>query len=243
MSKKSEVMRVTKEEFRLVTLLREIDLDNLITEIDTSLKVQPSPTLQTLRSVLKSEFIPPFTSLSLSQQSTKLLKRALESDTPLLITGSNSSNKLTFLKSMVNEHKQYLPKVAVSDVTNSLVNSVCLLDSEVHDISSNKDSHVTLYNLIIEDISRLVVNQPQYIEDYLMLLSALQYDMSFIWVSEVHPLESAMLQANKKAYQMIQDKFVDRPYVHVKYLNEAGVDGFKIQVEEHNLHQPEPVSP
>lgn len=242
MSKKSEVMRVTKEEFRLVTLLREVDLENLISEIDTSLKVQPSPTLQTLRSVLKSEFIPPFTSLSISQQSANVLKQALGTDMPILITGSNSTNKLTFLKSMVNEHKQLLPKVAVSDVTNSLANSVCLLDSEVFDISEQKDSHATLYDLIINDVQRLVVNQPQYIEDYLMLLSSLQYDLPFVWVSEVHPLESAMLQAHKKAYQMIQDKFVDRPYIHVKYLNEAGVDGFKIQVEEHSF-TPEPVTP
>ena len=232
MSKKSEVMRVTKEEFRLVTLLREIDLETLITEIDTSLKVQPSPALQTLRPVLKSEFIPPFSSLSMSPQSEKLLKQALETDTPIIITGSNSTNKLTFLKSAINEHKQLLPKVAVSDVTNTLANSVCLLDSEVHDISDHKDSNATLYNLIINDVNRLVVNQPQYIEDYLMLLTALQYDLPFVWVSEVHPLESAMLQANKKAYQMISDKFVDRPYIHVKYLNEVGVDGYKIQVEE-----------
>lgn len=240
MSKKSEVMRVTKEEFRIVTLLRELDPDILISEIDSALKIQPSPNLQTLRSVLKSEFIPPFSSISISTNSTNIIRKALETSASIIITGSANVNKLTLLKSLITEFKYTLPKVAIADTTNNLANSVALLDSEVYDISQEKDSHTTIYNLTISEISRLIINQPQYIEDYLLLLSALSYDLPFIWVSEVHPLDSAMLQANKRAYQMIQEKFTNRPYIHVNYLNDIGVDGYKIQIEEHNF-QPETV--
>lgn len=232
MSKKSEVIRVSKEESRLVTLLREMDKDMLISEIDTAINLQSFPALQTLRAILKSEFIPPFFSLSISRESVRLLETSLNTNTPIVITGEDATNNLVFLKTIINEYKHKLQKVAIVDSTDDLIHSVCLMNSTVYNISDQKDSQSALYNLSIEGVDRLIINRPLYLEDYLLLYSAMQFGIPFIWVSTVHPLEAPMLQVNKKAYDLIRGKFKESSHLHVKYLSEVGEDGFKIQVEE-----------
>lgn len=234
-SKKTEVLRVTKDESRLITLLREMDLEDLVSELNESLRERPSQSLQTLRSVLKSEFIPPFSTLSISPSSLSLVSKAFKENTDIYIVGANRDNRIAFLKSFLMHYQQNLVDVALLDSTRALANSSCLINSRVTDLTPNRDSQVTLYNLMYDN-TRLVVNTDTTIEDYIVLMNALLYGLPLIWSDDTHPLESLALSgyggSKLRVHEVIKDKIAEKPYILIQCHSDLGSDGYKYGVSQ-----------
>lgn len=234
MSKKTEVMRTTKEESRIITLLREIDLDDLIHDIDSAIHSSPSTlaSLQLMRSVLKSEFIPPLETLdsrTLTPEYKSILTKAFENKTPIILVGSLNSNKLTLTKSILNFYKYLLKTVALIDNDKSLTNSACLVGTRLLNITQEYGDFNVLYNLNLENIDRLIINNPRFLNDYLLLHLASNFGLPYLWISDTHPLESEMLKTSQRAYNLVKDNLESSEHLVITCL--SGDSKYNIEME------------
>jgi ABC-type molybdenum transport system ATPase subunit/photorepair protein PhrA len=179
LTKKTEVLRLTKSEVNVINLIREVGVEKLYTELD-NITTSDSNCLKSFKDALLNK--PCFTIEQLiekgvlTQKDATRLLQAYTNKENILIAGETGSGKTTLLNAMIKEDTNDKTYTLLLEESKDIDLNRVAKRTNIESVTTEaQDSNLVLSHILAKTVDRLILADVTSLNTTINLLMALTY--------------------------------------------------------------------